>query len=577
MKKSIVAWARLWFVLPVLVIALAAGALCLPREVTGQAPADAPQALPPVSAQDLARMLAYPCEGTPEPGAELLVLQQGVNGYWGAEDTTIEKDFPDDNFHDVWYMRVGLKDKWRGLLRFDLSHISPASRILCAALLLYPERYSAEPDFTIKVGVFRMERPWVSPEATWNRASVMQPWQLPGASGLADSSPTAEHVQTITTMLVWYTFPMTELVEGWIKGTIPNYGLLVRALQDPYDTRTVWFDASDDISHEGTLEHRPILVILHVPPPTPTPTVTPTSTNTPTATPTDTATPTSTPTATPTATNTSTPTLTPTPTDTSTPTATPTATATRTPTSTPTVTLTPTRTATPTVTPTRSPIYLPLLLKNPQLRCLSWGYVFREEFDNPALTGWQVSLAGGNQTIMESVIHQWVPAMTDRFPMVWRNDLFEGAGNDFKFEARFRYSDFTAYGTTVALNSAPFDGNRVPASTQLPPGVEFIMNIHHVVDNDAPINTRFDIALFGGQKKWVGVPGDTSWHEVELTLENGNYYSMYVDGAYVGSVTSSTRPVSTYIGNPTIQPWYGQWTQLYVDYIRISRCLIWGW
>ena len=215
-------------------------------------------------------------------------------------------------------------------------------------------------------------------------------------------------------------------------------------------------------------------------------------------------------------------------------------------------------------------------MKNPPVRCLSWGYVFREEFENPSLPGWNVSLAGGMQEISGSVIHQWVPQMTDRFPIVWRNDLFEGSGNDFLFEARFRYSDFTAYGTTVALNSAAFDGNRVLQHDDLPHEVEYIMNIHHVVDPTGGIY-RFDIIMFGGLVKWTGTPGDTNWHEVQVTLEEGNRYSLYVDGAHIGTVVSAIRPTSVYIGNPTIQKWYGQWTQLYVDYIRISRCLIWGW
>lgn len=575
MKKGLIRRSRLWFPLPVLVLALLAGALLvpgrLPSQAQSQAPVAAPQVQAPVTALDPAPPVIYPCDGTPEPGAVLTVLQHGVDGYFGAEDTTIEKDFPDDNFSGVWYMRAGLRDKWRGLLKFDLSHLSE-SRIICAALLLYPERYSAEPDFSIDVGVFRMYRPWVSTEATFNRATVVQPWQVQGAVGAEDSSPVPEHVNTITTMLVWYTWPLTDLVTGWVDGTIPNQGLLVRALQEPYDYRTVWFDASDDISHNGTPEHRPILVILHVPPPTPTPTQTPTSTDTPTPTATATTTSTATPTPTATLTPTATPTVTPTATDTVIPTVTPTATTTATP------TLTPTATRTATHTPTRTParIYLPLLLKNPPLVCLSWGYVFQEEFNDPSLSGWTVSLDGGSQEVSGGIIHQWVPQMTDRFPMVWRNDLFEGAGNDFLFEARFRYSDFTAYGTTVALNSAPFDGNRVAQHDDLPSTVEYIMNIHHVVDPTGGVY-RFDITLFGGLVKWVGVPGDTSWHEVKVALEGGNRYTLWVDDVYVGSVVSTTRPISVYIGNPTLQIWHGQWTQLYVDYIRISRCLIWGW
>jgi hypothetical protein len=569
MGKSIVRCARLWLTLCLLLAALAAGAVVAPRGVRGQAqsppPAPAPQDPQPVTGQDVASVLQYPCEGTPEPGAVLAVLQHGVDGYFGTEDTTLTPDFPDDNYSDQWYMHLGYKGKDSALIRFDLSSISPESRILCAALMLFPERYPGNPDFHIDVGAYRVLRHWVSTEATQSHATATELWQSPGCDGPADRSFVAEDIQTITTMLVWYTWPMTELVDGWVHGTIPNYGLSLQAIQDITDTQTVWFDAADDISHNGLPEHRPKLVILYVPPPTPTPTQTPTPTDTPTPTPTPTNTPTSTPTATPTFTHTPTPT------------ATPTATNTATPTATATVTRTPTRTLTPTATPTPRPIYLPLLLKNPPLRCLSWGYVFREEFDDPTLAGWQVSLVDGLQQVSGSAVHQWVPQMTDRFPMLWRNDLFEGAGNDFLFEVRFHYSDFTAYGTTIALNSAAFDGTRVLASEPRPPGVEYILNIHHVVDAVAPVNNRFEVSLFGGAVKWHGTPGDTSWHEVKVSLENGSYYSLYVDGVYIGSVTSTTRPVSTYIGNPTIQPFYGQWTQVYVDYIRISRCLIWGW
>ncbi len=558
-----------------LCLLLVAGVLIAPRDVRGQAQAPLPEVAAQeqtTAGQDLASMLAYPCEGTPEPGAVLTVLQQGVDGYYGTEDTTLTPDFPEQNFSGEWYLHLGYKAKDSALIKFDVSSLSD-SRIICAALMLFPERYPGNEGFSMDVAAFRVLRPWVSTEASQLYASSGVPWDFAGCDGAGDRLPIPEAVQTVTTMLTWYSWPMTDMVKGWAYGTIPNYGLSLQPLQSITDTQTVWFDAADDVSHyEPYEEHRPKLVILHVPPPTPTPTSTPTSTNTPTATPTDTATPTATPTST------ATPTATPTATNTATPTATATATATSTATPTRTNTPTATRTATSTPTRTPSPIYLPMLLKNPPLECLSWGYVFEEEFNNPALNGWSVSLATGTQEVTGGLIHQWVPqgTMSDRFPMVWRNDLFEGAGNDFRFEARFRYSDFTAYGTTIALNSAPYDGTRVLASVPVPPGVEYILNIHHVVDPVGGIY-RFDIALFGGLVKWTGTPGDTSWHEVEVRLEGGNRYTMSVDGAEVGTVVSTTRPVSTYIGNPTIQPYFGQWTQVYVDYIRISRCLIWGW
>jgi hypothetical protein len=209
------------------------------------------------------------------------------------------------------------------------------------------------------------------------------------------------------------------------------------------------------------------------------------------------------------------------------------------------------------------------------MKCVSWGYSFAEEFSSPELSGWSASLGGGQQLVSDGILRQWAQPMVDRFPLLWRNDLFEGSGDDFSMEARFRYSDFTAYGTTIALNSTPFDGERVPASQPLPPGTESMLNIHHVVDPVGDVY-RFDISMFSGRVKWTGTPGDTNWHVVRITLEMGDIYTLYVDGERIGWVQSAVRPTSIYIGNPTIQIWDGAWTQLYVDYIRISRCLIWG-
>ncbi|MGB9879209.1 MAG: DNRLRE domain-containing protein, partial [Anaerolineae bacterium] len=442
------------------------------------------------------------------------------------------------------------------------------------------ERWSGAP-FELQVGAYRVKRAWIDSEATWLWAQSWTPWQVPGCNGPDDREQTPEAAVTVTHIFRWYDFDLTRLVDGWVNGWLPNYGVSLQAV-DKSDPDILYFDSADDVNDFGSIEHRPKLFVLYVPPPTPTPTATPTETPTstatqtptatPSATPTETATPTASATATSTATSTATPTATASPTHTATPTEIPTAT----PSETATPAATPTITATPTNTPMPAPrrLYLPLTWNNYSMRCGQWGYTFREEFDDPALNGWYTSLDGGQQLVSGGILSQWTQPHIDRFPLLWRNDLFVGAGDDFAFEARFRYSDFTAYGTTIALNSASFDGTRVPASELLPPGIEDILNIHHVVDPAGNVY-RFDISLFKGRVAWRGTPGDTSWHEVRITLEQGNLYTLYVDGLLVGSARSPVRPTSVYIGNPTLQRWPGPWTRLYVDYLRISRCLRW--
>lgn len=492
-----------------------------------------------------------PCVGSPEPGAVLVSFQQGVNGYNGAEDTTLA--FPEGNFHTTWDIIVGYKSYNSALIRYDVSSIPPDSRVLCASLSLFGEFWSGPP-FELAVGAFRVKKPWVASEASWSWAAKWMPWQVGGCNGSDDREQTPESTFVADRLGIWYHLDVTRVVDGWVNGSLPNYGLSLQAL-DPSDTDVMHFTASDDVAADGSIANRPILTVLYVPPPTPTPT----DTATPTPTPTHTETPTPTPTLTSTPTQTATPTQTPT--------RTPTATAT------PTSTMIPTPTLTPIPTPHR--IYLPHIKKNEPLRCLSWGYTFAEEFNNPTLSGWQWSLEDGKQLVSNGVLHQWTQVMTDRFPLLWHNDLFEGATESFSFEIRFRYSNLAAYGTTIALNVSPYDGTRVPALHPLPPGIEDLLNIHHVVD---PVGNvyRFDVAMFRGRVRWVGTPGDTNWHIVRIVQGPGDLYTLFVDGQRVGMLGSTLRPSSVYIGNPTLQPWLGAWTQLHVDYIRISRCLVWG-
>ena len=230
--------------------------------------------------------------------------------------------------------------------------------------------------------------------------------------------------------------------------------------------------------------------------------------------------------------------------------------------------------------PTWTPIppvyhgYFPYIVRKWPLACVSWYDTFYEEFLDSNLRGWQTSVADGFYRVQDSYVHLWNPDVTDRFPLLWLNGLFEGAGDDFAFEARFRYTDFTAYGTTIGLNSAPYNGERYQAGPGYHPSLEDIMNIHHVVDPAGDVY-RFDISMFRGAVVWHGTPGDTDWHVVRVTLERGSLYTLYVDGQRIGSVLSAVRAQSIYIGNPTIQPFWGSWTNIYVDYVRVSRCGGW--
>jgi len=489
-----------------------------------------------------------------------VVFRQGVDGYTGCEDTRISEEKPDQNFGGEWHLILGMKGKGCILVRYDVSSLPSNALIQEATFTLYADNYGPQSLVPIIVAAYPVTRTWREMEATWHAATNSDDWAEPGCNdATSDRSPVSLDDVPVYDRYLWYSWNVTAAVQDWVENPSTNKGLLLQQsnieIGGEYDIR-----GSDFIDENW----RPYLTVSYILK-TPTPTQTSTPTHTPTSTPTRTATPTRTSTATPTQTST--------PTRTATRTSTPTATATNTLTPTPTewrVYLPkvskplPRPTATPTLTQTPGPV-----------TCIEWSNTFAEEFILPSLPGWSVSMANGHELVRDSILHQWALPLTDRYPLRWRNDIFDGVDDDFAVEIRFHYSDITAYGTTIALNSSAYHGERRVHSLPVAEGTEDILRIHHLVDPSVSLYL-FEVSLLQDQVAWYGTGGDTDWHVVRITLEPDDLYSLYVDGELVGSVTSPMRPTGIYIGNPTIQPFFGAWTNTYVDYVRVSRCTEWG-
>ena len=195
--------------------------------------------------------------------------------------------------------------------------------------------------------------------------------------------------------------------------------------------------------------------------------------------------------------------------------------------------------------------------------CNSIDYYFHDEFIDSPVSDWQEDLGRGSYTVEDSTIEmQAKEGLVDRFPVLWNNDAFP-PGYDFLFETRFRHSAFTAYGTTIGIGSETYDGNRYFEGAEAPPGIEDILSIHH-------LDAWFRISLFD-RVTWWGEAEDTDWHIVRV-LRLGLVWVLSVDDVEVGRTWSDTIPKSLYIGNPAIEIWWGTWTHLHVDYVRITYC-----
>ena len=232
---------------------------------------------------------------------------------------------PDTNYCSAGTLKVGTRQQYAALLRFDLSHIPSNATVTYARLELWVTGGSGA---NMDIQAYRVLRSTDLCQTTWNQAEDGNPWGVAGCRDtLTDRATDPETTKRTSGVNTPLGFGLTSLAQDWVSGSLANNGILLQAA-------STWSDSLFELaSKEHSDENqRPRLAVYYEldGAPTDTPTCTRTATATCTLTATDT--PTATPTPSQTPTNTSTPTETSTATQTQTvmPTVTPTPSATRT-------------------------------------------------------------------------------------------------------------------------------------------------------------------------------------------------------------------------------------------------------
>ena len=150
----------------------------------------------------------------------------------------------------------------RTLIKFDLSKGTnppePDATITSATLTLYLN--SETSGSAVTLDLYKCLRNWVESQATWNAYSTGNNWATAGCGNITTdranvvlgqlslSATEAAGAKAITLD--------TDLVQGWLTGTIPNYGLLGKTSNEDANTRYLFASSTD-----GTASHRPKLVI----------------------------------------------------------------------------------------------------------------------------------------------------------------------------------------------------------------------------------------------------------------------------------------------------------------------------
>ncbi len=175
------------------------------------------------------------------PGSALLI-QRGTHGQ--VADAYIWESSPDynGNYDTLYTGRVGIGRK-RTLIRFELGEIPPGAHIASAQLRIYC--YGSDEART--VGVHRITRAWEEDGVTWDSGGQAFDQAMTWASFNALHEG-------------WKSANLTALVQAWVAGTYPNYGLLL-------DDRDADEDEHETYSSSETEEvaQRPRLEVCYLP------------------------------------------------------------------------------------------------------------------------------------------------------------------------------------------------------------------------------------------------------------------------------------------------------------------------
>ena len=159
---------------------------------------------------------------------QTITLQPGVEGI----DTGVESALPTNNYA-LWPL-TGIGNSASTIIRtyieFDLSSVPANARVLDADLKLYQYNTLGTDDFAI--GLYKVTSDWEEGTIDWDPQPT--------------SSTDAEVTNNINAgAITWESWDMDTLVQGWLDGTITNYGMVLKDTDESSVNTIVHFYTSD--------------------------------------------------------------------------------------------------------------------------------------------------------------------------------------------------------------------------------------------------------------------------------------------------------------------------------------------
>ena len=163
-----------------------------------------------------------------------------------GKDAGVETFGPDTNWEILYYFGIGnsiAPNTLRAYIQFDLSTVPGGVVVTNANLRLY--HYSSWGSAAFTIGLYKVTGSWLENSITWNNQPT--------------SSSDAEFLRSIPAGSInyWRSWDIDTLVQGWLDGTITNYGMLLKDTDEFLVQTAALFYTSDytaDTSKHPKLE-----------------------------------------------------------------------------------------------------------------------------------------------------------------------------------------------------------------------------------------------------------------------------------------------------------------------------------
>ena len=175
-------------------------------------------------------------------------------------DVGLRSDLPTTNFDSLWQLAVGSTPaiKARSLVRFPLTDIPSGTQIASAQLQAWFDgSWGVPPDTGVAIEARRVTASWADTTATWNsmNAAFAEAGQSTATRGVNQSA-------------AWHSFNVKNIVQTWLNGTQPNYGFMLKAVNETLNQGGPVYEAAPGLvsygyDYGGETQNGPKLLVTY--------------------------------------------------------------------------------------------------------------------------------------------------------------------------------------------------------------------------------------------------------------------------------------------------------------------------